>query len=670
MNVSDLNTHPIRGLCQDKQGYLWIGTTDGGIRRYDPKTGDFKAYLTDKGVRNQGNVRQIIQARNGRLLVTSLQGLLQYNPKQDRFVELPNPLCRDADCQYNRGLIELPDGKFVLASYGGLFLLDPLLNPISRVDSGSTYFGTLYFDPATSLLYASRRDQDLVVYTYRSGQLKQKYVTLAGHNIMDVYPDPARHCLWLCSDRGLVQFDPKMRRTMRTYTVRDGLPDDVVYNLLPDRQGIFWLSTNNGLAKFSPVGQTIRPVVSTKGREYNSVASLISRQGLFYFGGVHGLDYFSPEQLTNDHALVPVRIVDFQVNDQPYKNGPVPGETKQITLAHHQRTISIGLAALDYYSNGQNQLFYRLSGVDPDWVPLREGNTVRYADLSPDTYQFQARALDAYGRFTPATQLQIVIQPPVWQRWWFWALLLLLLMGTVAFLVNYYDRRKLAQQQQLLKNTLATQEDERKRIARDLHDDVGNTLAAAKGMLERTQAQITEPADLANVTHAYGLIDKASNDLRTITHDLMPVEFDTYSLADVVAQRVDEANRSGRLHFEFILFGTIRRLTPERELVTYRIIAELMQNAQKHGGAGAAYIQLGYYARDLMIEVQTPQGDQPIITSDTVTLSTGIGQKNIRYRAEYLQAELTTDSNADSHTVLLNVPYDTTSPTPDPPSHH
>ncbi|QKZ13122.1 sensor histidine kinase [Spirosoma sp. KUDC1026] len=669
-NVSDLNTHPIRGLCEDRQGYLWIGTTDGGIRRYEPRTGIFKAYLADKGVRNQGNVRQITMTRDGRLLVTSLQGLLQYSPEQDRFIELPDPLCKDEDCQYNRGICELPDGHFVLASYGGLFLLNAALKQLSRFDSGNTYFGTLYFDPATSLLYASRRDQDLVVYKYEPGRLSQQYVTLAGYNIMAVHPDPSRHCLWLCSDRGLVQFDPKTRRVLRTYTVHDGLPDDVVYNLLPDKQGIFWLSTNNGLAKFSPDRQVIRPVVATKGREYNSVAALSSRRGIFYFGGVHGLDYFSPELLTSDQAVTPVRIVDFRVNDQPYKNGAVPGETKQITLDYNQRTISISLAALDYYSNGQNQLFYKLSGVNPDWVPLSEGNVVRYANLPPDTYTFQARALDAYGRFTPATHFQILIEPPFWQRWWFWALLLLLLLGTVAFGVNYYDRKELAQQQQLLQNTLATQEDERKRIARDLHDDVGNTLAAAKGILERAQTQVSEPAELANVTHAYSLVDKASSDLRTITHDLMPVEFDKYSLSDVVAQRVDEVNRSGKIYFEFILFGTVRRLTPERELVAYRIIAELMQNAQKHAGTGIAYIQLGYHARELMIEVQTPLGGEPIITQATVTTPAGIGQKNITYRAEYLQAELTIDSNADSYTVVLNIPYDATSTAPDPHSDH
>ncbi|WP_461141422.1 two-component regulator propeller domain-containing protein [Spirosoma pomorum] len=670
LNVLDLNTHPIRGLCEDQRGYIWIGTTDGGIRRYNPKTGTFNAYLADKGVKNQGNVRQILQTRNGRLLVASLQGLLQYSPQQDRFVEIPNPLCTDKDCQYNRGLCELPDGNFVLASYGGLFLLSPSLKPIYRLDSGSTYFGTLYFDPTTSLLYASRRDQDLVVYKYESGQLTQQYETLAGHNVMAIYPDAGRHCLWLCSDRGLVQFAPQKRRSTRVYTVHDGLLDDVVYNLLPDRQGAFWLSTNNGLAKFIPSRQLIRPIVSTKGREYNSMAALSSRAGLFYFGGVHGLDYFSPEQLNANPTTVPVRIVDFQVNDQPYVNGAVPGETKRVTLTYDQRTISISLAALDYFSNGQHQLFYKLSGIDADWVPLREGNTVRYANLPPDTYTFQAKALDAYGQFTPATQLQIILQPPFWQRWWFWAGLLLLLVGGVAFGVYYYNRQQLKRQQQLLQNTLATQEDERKRIARDLHDDVGNTLAAAKGILERTQTQLIEPAELANVAHAYALVDKASSDLRTITHDLMPVEFDKYSLAEVVDQRVDEANRSGKLRFEFIQFGTVRRLTPERELVTYRIIAELMQNAQKHAGAGVAYIQLGFHARELMVEVQTPIGNHPINSSDTVTISAGIGQRNIVHRAEYLQAELTTDSNVDSYTVLLNVPYDAAIPTSDSSSDH
>ncbi|MCK8493437.1 histidine kinase [Spirosoma sp. RP8] len=657
-DTTDLNNHPIRGMSEDQRGTIWIGTIDGGIRYYNSTTGSMKAYTAKQGVTTEGNVRHILRTRDGRLLVANLQGLLQYDPKKDRFVDIPNPLCNDADCQFARGLCELPDGRFVMATYGGLFLLSPNLKPLARVDADGTYFGSLYFDPATSLLYTARRDQDLVVYRYEHDQLVRQYITLPGYNIMAFYPDTVRRCLWLCTDRGLVRFDPITRKAVRTYTVRDGLPDDVVYCLLPDRKGRFWLSTNNGLAKFFPNEGIASPVVSTKGREYNSHAALIGSDGTFYFGGVHGLDRFMPDQLDSYKASVPVRIARFEVNDQPYQTDTFVGETQALNLSHKQNTFSIGLAALDYLSQGKSQFLYRLSEVDEDWVPLVDANQVRYADLSPSDYIFQVRAIDARGQPTPITRLQINIKPPFWLRWWFWLFSGFLIALGVTYSITRYNRRKFTQQQRLLQNTLATQEAERGRIARDLHDDVGNTLAAIKGLLGLAQDRVAVAAQIPEVARAYAMLDKASNDLRLITHDLMPIEFEKYALPDIISHLVDRANRSSNTTFEFILFGDVHRLNPERELVLYRIIAELIQNALKHGGEGLAIVQLGYHSKQLNILVETPLGDNRLNTTFSKQESAGIGQKNITYRAEYLQAVLSTDSNAQSYTVMLDVPYD------------
>lgn len=669
-DVTDLNNHPIRGLCEDRRGRIWIGTVDGGIRHYNPVTGSMRAYVAGAGLPTGSNIRHIILTRNGRLLAANQQGLLRYDSGQDRFVEVPNPLCPNADCRYTKGIRELPDGRFVLATHGGLFMLSADLKPLSRTDADGTYYGSLYFDAATSLLYAGRRDQDLIVYSYKNGTLRPQYVTLPGHNIIEIRSDTSRRCLWLSTDRGFVKFDPVNRRATRTYTVRDGLPDGVVYGLLPDSKGRFWLSTNNGLVKFLPDKGTFSAVISTKNREYNSNASLIGSDGTFYFGGVHGLDHFVPKQLDSYRASVSVRVVDFQVNDAPYRTDTSVSETSAVTLNHHQRTFSVGLAALDYFNNGNSQFFYRLSGVDRGWVTLTNASRVRYADLSPGRYVFQVQAVDARGQLTPVTRLQIIITPPLWQRWWFWTICLLLLLGLVAFWVNGYNRQKLARQRRLLQNTLATQEDERRRIARDLHDDVGNTLAAIKGVLERAKERIVIAAEHPEVTLAYELIDKAGNDLRTITHDLMPVEFEQYALPDVVAQLVERVNRSPRTVFEFIQFGIVRRLRPERELVAYRIIAELIQNALRHGGPGLAIVQLGYHARHLSILVETPLDVNHPNKLFSEPLSPGIGQKNISYRAEYLRATLSVDSNAQSHTVMLDVPYDALSTPTHPNSGH
>lgn len=668
LNIHDLNRHPIRGLCEDTQGRIWIGTVDGGIRRYDPATGYMQAYTSAQGVPAEGNVRHIICTRDGRILATNLQGLLRYDPKQDRFIELPNPLCSDPDCRFARGICELPDGRFIMATFGGLFVLTKDLKPMSRIDPDGTYFGSFYFDPATNLLYAGRRDQDLAVYQYqrngsfasaqRMDQLTLEYITLSGHNIMDFFADPARHCLWLSTDRGLVRFDPATRRVIHRYTVRDGLPNNVVYGLLPDRKGHFWLSTNNGLVKFYPTELKFAPVVSTKGREYNSHALLTGSDGTFYAGGVHGLDRFVPEQLENYKANVPVRIISFDVNDLPYRTDGFVGETGRADLSHEQNTLSIGLAALDYLSNGRNQIAYTLSGIDRDWVNLKSTNVVRYADLPPGDYIFKARATDARGQLTPTIQLAITIHPPYWKRWWFRLLGLLVIVGSVAAWLTAYNQQKLNQQRRLLQNTLATQEDERRRIARDLHDDVGNTLAAIKGVLGLARDRLTQTDQMPEVDKAYTMIDKAGNDLRNITHDLMPIEFETYALPDVVGQLVDRANQSSRITFAYILFGEVERMKPERELVIYRIIAELVQNALKHGGAGMAIVQLGYHPKHLSILVDTPLIHKEISAFVIDQLVTGIGQKNINYRAEYLHAVLTTDSNDESYIVMLDVPYD------------
>ncbi|AQG78560.1 ligand-binding sensor domain-containing protein [Spirosoma montaniterrae] len=669
-DITDLNNHTIRGLCEDRQGHIWVGTVEGGIRRYNPTTGQMRAYTGEQGVPVEGNIRQIKQTRDGRLLVATIFGLLRYNPKTDRFAPVPNPRCADANCSYAGGLLELPDGRFALATHGGLFLLDNNLMPVYQIDAGGVYEGGMYFDQNTKRLYAGRRNQDLVIYRYQNGQLRQEAVVLPGHNVMDYYADPARRSLWLCTDRGLVRFDPATRKIIRTYTVKDGMPDDVVYGLLPDRRGRFWLSTNNGLVKFFPAAQTFNPVVMTKSREYNSHASLAGSDSTFYFGGVHGLDRFVPQQIENYRAEIPVRVIDFQVNDQPYNMGAFIGETGSVTLDPDERTFSIGLAALDYVSNGKNQFFYQLSGVDRGWVSLSEGNTVRYADVSPGSYAFRVRAVDARGQLTAETKLHITIRPPFWQRWWFWLLSTVLVVGSITFWMNALNRSKLARQLRLLQNTLATQESERNRIARDLHDDVGNTLATAKGMLERAKETLRLPDTTADLEQAYTLIDKAGNDLRTITHDLMPVEFDKYALPDVVAQLTERASRSSQTMFEYIQFGEVRRLFPERELVLYRIIAELVQNALKHGGPGLAIVQLGYHERNLSVLVETPVDTNQKNGLFSEQMTPGIGQKNITYRAEYLCATLTTDSNASSYLVMLDVPYDSTRSTTYPPSDH
>ncbi|GAB3702391.1 hypothetical protein GCM10027592_31770 [Spirosoma flavus] len=211
-------------------------------------------------------------------------------------------------------------------------------------------------------------------------------------------------------------------------------------------------------------------------------------------------------------------------------------------------------------------------------------------------------------------------------------------------------------QQELLEEQIRAQESERQRIAADLHDDVGNTLAAAKGSLSIISKKLLIQAEFPEVAKAQSLIEKAGQDLRTISHNLMPIEFDKYKLSDVVSQLVARANQpTAGISFDFILAGSEHQLVPERSLVVYRIINELINNILRHSGAKKAVVQLIFQPESLVVTVEDDgRGFQWV---NSASGSSGIGLKNVSSRSDYIGATLDISSDASGTCVIVEVPY-------------
>jgi signal transduction histidine kinase len=207
---------------------------------------------------------------------------------------------------------------------------------------------------------------------------------------------------------------------------------------------------------------------------------------------------------------------------------------------------------------------------------------------------------------------------------------------------NRHVKERLKAQRQII----TVQEDERKRIAQDLHDDVGNSLAAVKNML----AQRKDPP----------LIEKEIEDIirniRNISHDLMPVDFKEYALTDVVRQTVNKFKGHSGIHFEYDQTGVVIRLHPVVELVVYRMINELITNSIKHSRATHVMIQLIYQNKSLMVMVE----DNGIGMRKETDSEAGIGLKNIRHRVAYVDATLTIESDEKGSLFIIAVPYEKT----------
>lgn len=200
------------------------------------------------------------------------------------------------------------------------------------------------------------------------------------------------------------------------------------------------------------------------------------------------------------------------------------------------------------------------------------------------------------------------------------------------------------------------QESERQRIAQDLHDDVGNTLAAAKGSLSTISKKLIIQAEFPEVAQAQTLIEKAGQDLRTISHNLMPIDFEKYKLTDIVRQAVERVNQSATaIQFEFVQAGPERQLNPERSLIVYRIINELINNILKHSGAKTAIVQMVFQPESLIVTVED---DGNGFEYANLAVSTpGIGLKNLSSRSNYIGATLDISSDRSGTCVIVEVPY-------------
>lgn len=182
--------------------------------------------------------------------------------------------------------------------------------------------------------------------------------------------------------------------------------------------------------------------------------------------------------------------------------------------------------------------------------------------------------------------------------------MLLLAIGVIAFVVLYQKRllehqqhlQKLQEtkQQQLLEATMQAQEEERRRVARDLHDEIGSMLSLVKLNLYQLTSMIKDANDEIRTAddNIKKLLDEVIGSVRRISHDLMPVVLDKMGLQQALEalRRSVPATFGGKVTLE--CNDKSRRLEPKVELMLYRIVQELLNNSLKHAYASAIDIQL------------------------------------------------------------------------------
>ncbi|MDB5239950.1 MAG: signal transduction histidine kinase [Spirosoma sp.] len=659
-----LSNKYVNALLVDRSGTLWIGTSDG-LNRMNKRAGDFTHYRHDprnpKSLPNY-KVTALLEDRDGNLWVSCRGELALFNRKAGEFS------CCSRDTLHYPGLGGNTDiftlyqdrqGLIWLGTSNGVKSFNPRTGNVVHYAHSphnpkgiSDYWALSFLEDNRGNLWMGTGSVALNRLDRKSGRFthfrpdSHKRGSITSDNVPSIFQDSKGNLWFGTYGGGLCLFNYETE-TFRAFTQADGLPDNSIQSIEEDKQGNLWLATSKGISRFSLATKSFSNFDVSDGLQISRFGRACSKgqDGMLYFGGDHGFNAFDPGQLRVNRHVPPVVITQVKLFDKPLSG---KGEASKIDFNYDENFFSFEFAALSYTNPSKNRYAYRLEGLEKHWVYSGSRRYASYTNLNPGTYTFRVKGSNNDGIWNEkGASIEVVIHPPWWQTDWFRLLFSTGLALGVGVSLKLYTKEKLTRQRNELKRVLQAQEEERQRLAADLHDDLGATLSVIKGQLEYANQHEKE------LTQPISLMKKAIRDLRHISHNLMPPDFAQLGLSEAIEETVRRVDAGADIQILFITHGQERRLDNETELTIYRIAIELINNAVKHANARKVTIQLMFYPNYISLLVEDDGKWYPGAGGNN---QAGIGLRNIRSRVAYLNSKFLVDSGERGTTITLEVP--------------
>jgi len=383
-NPQSLISDKVSCIHRDKDACLWFGTFDAGCTRYDPVAESFLHFSTNSPPPRtlpDDDVGSILQDRDGIIWIGTGRGLVRYDP------------VRDSTAVILAGN----------APYGALYADN--ITHLYEDSEGYIWIGTYHslekLDPKT-----------LRVRTYLHNEDDQQ--SISAEAVFCIYEDSKKR-FWIGTMGGGLNLMDRRTATFRFYAEKDGLPNNVVYAILEDKEGNLWMSTNYGLSVFNPesalfVNYDVRDGLQSN--EFNLGAAFKNEEGEMFFGGMYGYNSFFPENIRQNTNVPHIAVTAFEVFSDPlpglFNNGD------SVCLEYGDNFFTIHFSALDYTNPARNLYRYRLLNFNKDWILTdAQKRFAEYTRVPPGNYLFQVTGSNNDGVWNEeGLTLHIIISPP------------------------------------------------------------------------------------------------------------------------------------------------------------------------------------------------------------------------------------------------------------------
>ena len=494
-NSESLSNNQINCLHVDRTNNLWVGTKLGGINLFNPNRHKFEliSHLVNSNYSKCKEILSISETNNGQILFqNSMEEIALFDPIErkilkwnktgfvgnciirennlDHFlVGTPNGLYRYklAENSFDfistknslknfegdiKTIISAGNNQFWMGGKDGLFLFDFSKNQtiayygIGNSNLGSENIRNLKLIPNNKLYVCSAAGLYLLDISTGNFKLivlsqnqKQPMVSSVAD---DIYGN-----LWI-GTAGSGVFILSSKGEIKQLQNNSPISNNHVYSILMNKaKNQCWISTNQGLSSIDVKTQNTTNYLyheGLQGSEFIESSCLLSSNGILFFGGVAGFNYFNPKVLkkdTNECTIVIKGLSTFnnKLNYSSYYNIPIS-----------ENYISIDYTSLNYYLNGKHNYYFMMEGLQDNWTDAGERKFASFGQLPQGDYVFKVKVLNPDGVMSnQEASLAFRIVPPLYQTLWFKILTVLLIAGLGAFLIYQRTRKAIIEEQEL-----------------------------------------------------------------------------------------------------------------------------------------------------------------------------------------------------------------------------
>jgi signal transduction histidine kinase len=468
--------------------------------------------------------------------------------------------------------------------------------------------------------------------------------------------------LWLgMKEGGLLRFDVLLDFLFagRVFFKPTGLITSSISNIAEDQFNNIWVTTRYGVSKldvrneqflnFSKQHGVNFPHVMKRGKNKDS-------SGQIYFNCMIGFVQFNPADFLQKEPAPLAYISEFSINN--HKLCAIWKDTT-IQLNWKQSNFSFLLGAVTHTHAFMTKYKYKMAGLSDKWIEISNDQlNISFNNLATGKYVLSAMASNFQGRWTsPPLKITIIVTPPFWEQWWFIIIVTLILFGTLAYSIYIRLERRRKLELLIIKNEIETQTRERRRIAQDLHDDIGAQLSAIKLYINLIANKQRSGQDV-NILSAEtsDLISKSIKDMRRIISELSPQTLSTYGYIAAMNEFIYHFSTVSNIELMADLTKYPETLDKDQENAFFRITQELFNNTLKH--ANAKTIKFHFESDESSFTLYYEDDGKGF---DFNNVKNGNGLINIQSRLKYLNGNWNVSTGINKgFKAIINIPHNNT----------